>query len=141
MGGKLPLGIFESIIEGTDAQGPQAGGEGGVFKFVPVEYMVETGEAEMIGVDFVAKGGWGNAAAVEAGTVEAGKPGPSSQGTQGVAAGGDTVVGEPETGAAKDKKAEETSAPAVADFAGTQNDERTFGVTLNHERYIAKKTL
>ncbi|KAF8436762.1 hypothetical protein BGX38DRAFT_1069321, partial [Terfezia claveryi] len=64
VGGKLPLGIYESVIEGGDAQVPAHQGEGGgVLKFVPAEYTVETGEAEMIGVDFIAKGGWGNAAA------------------------------------------------------------------------------
>lgn len=127
MGGKLPLGIYESAIEGGDAQAPAQQGEGGgVLKFVPAEYRVETGEAEMIGVDFIAKGGWGNAAAVGAGAGDVGKAGPSSQvqaATQ--PAGGDMVLGEPEGGAVKDEKAEEVAAVVQgSDFAGTQNDER-----------------
>ena len=127
VGGKLPLGIYESAIEGGDAQAPAQQGEGGgVLKFVPAEYRVETGEAEMIGVDFIAKGGWGNAAAVGAGAGDVGKAGPSSQvqaATQ--PAGGDMVLGEPEGGAVKDEKAEEVAAVVQgSDFAGTQNDER-----------------
>ncbi|RPB25946.1 hypothetical protein L211DRAFT_836040 [Terfezia boudieri ATCC MYA-4762] len=131
VGGKLPLGIYESVIEGADAQVPAHQGEGGgVLKFVPAEYTVETGEAEMIGVDFIAKGGWGNAAAVVAGTGDVGKAGPSSQGqAASQSAGGDMVVGEPE-GTVKDEKTEEVSVAAQGlDFAGTQNDELLANLT------------
>lgn len=127
VGGKLPLGIYESVIEGRDAQAPAQQGEGGgVLKFVPAEYTVETGEAEMIGVDFIAKGGWGNAAAVGAAAGDVGKTGQNPQGqTASQPAGGDMVVGEPEGGAVKDEKTEEVAAAAQGlDFAGTQNDER-----------------
>ena len=127
MGGRLPLGIYESVIEGGDAQTPAQQSEGGgVLKFVPAAYTVETGEAEMIGVDFIAKGGWGNAAAVGVGTGDGGKAGQSSQGqAASQMAGGDTVVGELEGGAVKDEKTEEVAALAQgSDFAGTQNDER-----------------
>jgi COP9 signalosome complex subunit 6 len=69
VGGKLPLTIYEANVEP-----PETGSREDVemmdtlpslkvtFKELP--YSVETGEAEMIGIDFVAKGG-GNATAVE----------------------------------------------------------------------------
>ena len=74
-GGKLPLTIYESNYEAEETGGeagedkemkdgePQLG-----LKFKELPYSVETGEAEMISVDFVARGG-GNATAVD-GTVK-----------------------------------------------------------------------
>jgi COP9 signalosome complex subunit 6 len=71
VGGKLPLTIYESNYEADDTAAesgedkemkdsePQL-----VLKFKELQYIVETGEAEMIGVDFVARGG-GNATAVD----------------------------------------------------------------------------
>lgn len=63
VGGKLPLTIYESIYESgetgdrnMDIDGQEAKLE---LKFRELFYSVETGEAEMIGVDFVAKGGAG----------------------------------------------------------------------------------
>ncbi|QIX01302.1 hypothetical protein AMS68_006819 [Peltaster fructicola] len=50
-GGKLPLALYEPVTEGAQS------------RFLERPFDVETGEAEMIGVDFVAKGG-GNASAV-----------------------------------------------------------------------------
>lgn len=61
-GGKLPLGIYESIYEAEDSAENML-----KLKFVPLKYTIETGEAEMIGVDFVAKGGFGNATAEASG--------------------------------------------------------------------------
>lgn len=73
VGGKLPLTIYESNLEAEEAvtdsgedqemkdAEPQL-----VLKFKELPYSVETGEAEMISVDFVARGG-GNATAVDAG--------------------------------------------------------------------------
>ena len=70
VGGKLPLTIYESNYEADDMAAesgedkemkdgePQLG-----LKFKELPYSVETGEAEMISVDFVARGG-GNATAV-----------------------------------------------------------------------------
>lgn len=54
-GGKLPISLFESVeeIEADQLQ----------LRFRELQFEVETGDAEMIGVDFVAKGG-GNATAV-----------------------------------------------------------------------------
>ncbi|KAI9832798.1 MAG: hypothetical protein M1819_004018 [Sarea resinae] len=75
-GGQLPLTIYESVYEGDtaaadDRSGMQVeGGEGAPvagqpkLRFRELPYSVETGKAEMIGVDFVARGG-GNAMAVE----------------------------------------------------------------------------
>lgn len=54
-GGKLPISLYETVNE-------QMGDEWEI-KFRELSFEVETGEAEMIGVDFVAKGG-GNATAV-----------------------------------------------------------------------------
>lgn len=54
-GGKLPISLYETVHEQE--------GEQLQMKFRELSYEVETGEAEMIGVDFVAKGG-GNASAV-----------------------------------------------------------------------------
>ncbi|KAI9731116.1 MAG: hypothetical protein M1818_007974 [Claussenomyces sp. TS43310] len=69
VGGKLPLTIYESTIESLKSNGREdidmTNDEPGIkvtYKEVP--YTVETGDAEMIAVDFVAKGG-GNATAVE----------------------------------------------------------------------------
>lgn len=61
-GGKLPIGLYESFQEQT--------GDQTEMRFRELNFEVETGDAEMIGVDFVAKGG-GNATAVPGGqTVE-----------------------------------------------------------------------
>nr|POE59220.1 cop9 signalosome complex subunit 6 [Quercus suber] len=54
-GGKLPISLWESVQEQE--------GEEVQMRYRELSFEVETGEAEMIGVDFVAKGG-GNAAAV-----------------------------------------------------------------------------
>ncbi|KAL1956250.1 hypothetical protein VTO42DRAFT_7510 [Malbranchea cinnamomea] len=67
--GKLPLTIFESLYEGDnaddgdrtmeiDGQQPTLS-----LRFRELPYSIETGEAEMIGVDFVASGS-GNASAI-----------------------------------------------------------------------------
>ncbi|KZF22825.1 hypothetical protein L228DRAFT_282906 [Xylona heveae TC161] len=77
VGGKLPLTIYESIYEGDSHA--TAGGEAGdnemqvegedalKLRFRELPYSVETGEAEMIGVDFVVRGG-GGAVAVDPST-------------------------------------------------------------------------
>jgi COP9 signalosome complex subunit 6 len=69
--GKLPLTLYETVYENaTGAAGDKAmdidsGAQSKTLKFRELVYSIETGEAEMIGVDFVARGG-GNATAVEA---------------------------------------------------------------------------
>lgn len=55
-GGKLPIGLYEPYKEPV--------GEQSEMRFRELSFEVETGDAEMIGVDFVAKGG-GNATAVQ----------------------------------------------------------------------------
>ena len=88
VGGKLPLTIYESIYESDqtnkdedqsmqidNAESPLS------FKFKELPYSVETGEAEMISVDFVARGG-GNATAVD-GIVKKGGASQTSQATIG----------------------------------------------------------
>ncbi|KAH8702487.1 putative COP9 signalosome subunit 6 [Talaromyces proteolyticus] len=70
-GAKLPLTIYESIFEGeniVDAdRAMQLDGEdhGVHIRFRELPYSIETGDAEMISVDFVARGG-GNAMAIKA---------------------------------------------------------------------------
>ena len=80
---KLPLSIYESLYE-HDGTTAQAGGDGDKtmhvdgeegplnLRFRELPYSVETGEAEMISVDFVAKG-LGNATAVDATTKKSAK--------------------------------------------------------------------
>lgn len=71
IGGKLPLTIYESNYEADEAptdldedKEMKDGEPQLVLKFKELPYSVETGEAEMISVDFVARGG-GNATAVD----------------------------------------------------------------------------
>ena len=71
-GGKLPLTIYESVYESVKAEGQNVGQNDGAMeiegqdvsadsqpeiRFRELPYSIETGEAEMIGVDFVARGG------------------------------------------------------------------------------------
>jgi COP9 signalosome complex subunit 6 len=70
-GAKLPLTIYESIFEGDNAvdadRAMQLDGEeqGIHIRFRELPYSIETSDAEMISVDFVARGG-GNAMAIKA---------------------------------------------------------------------------
>jgi len=72
--GKLPLTVYESITVNASSEPNDKAMDidGAVqaksIKFRELVYSIETGEAEMIAVDFVARGG-GNATAVE-GTAE-----------------------------------------------------------------------
>jgi len=73
VGGKLPLTIYESNYEAEDTtvdadedKEMKDGEPQLALKFKELPYSVETGEAEMISVDFVARGG-GNATAVNTG--------------------------------------------------------------------------
>ncbi|MCJ1307928.1 hypothetical protein MMC25_001576 [Agyrium rufum] len=101
VGGKLPLTIYEGITEGGDAlpaesdisvmqiEGQDNVGAASV-KFREIPYAVETGEAEMIGVDFVARGG-GNATAVDGITTQTSK----KPVTNGDSAAGQSVASQP----------------------------------------------
>ena len=73
-GGKLPITLYESVQEQHE------GGGDGEIKFRELTFEVETGEAEMIGVDFVATGG-GNATAVPKAEVAPAMPLPSEAGS------------------------------------------------------------
>lgn len=70
VGGKLPLTIYESVFESRRSEGQGAGdsimeivgGDAALtsqldLRFRELPYSIETGEAEMISVDFVARGG------------------------------------------------------------------------------------
>lgn len=86
VGGKLPLTIYESVYESGQEGGkaPVADEDGDNkmeiegqeahldFKFRELPYSVETGEAEMIGVDYIARGA-GNATAIDGTSKSAGK--------------------------------------------------------------------
>ncbi|KAL8758312.1 MAG: hypothetical protein Q9184_003968 [Pyrenodesmia sp. 2 TL-2023] len=83
-GGKLPLTIYESVYEGTLGAGKAVETDGDRsmdvdssdgpldLKFRELPYSIETGEAEMISVDFVARGG-GNATNVDTPAKQKGK--------------------------------------------------------------------
>ena len=66
--GKLPLTLYESVYESGGSNDKAMDIDGAVhakaLRFRELVYSIETGEAEMISVDFVARGG-GNATAVE----------------------------------------------------------------------------
>lgn len=125
-GGKLPLAIYESIFEADDsvatADAPTQESKNALkLSFVPLNYTIETGEAEMIGVDFVAKGGFGNAAAELSGL-----EGTAAEASAGVKDGGakKAKLGEEEggpKGKGKDKADEKDGDAPIS--AGTQNDE------------------
>ncbi|KAF2112582.1 hypothetical protein BDV96DRAFT_579937 [Lophiotrema nucula] len=82
--GKLPLTLYESVYENaTGVPNDKAMDIDGAvqtksIKFRELVYSIETGEAEMISVDFVARGG-GNATAVEGTSAPAPKAGESSK--------------------------------------------------------------
>ncbi|KAI4237147.1 MAG: hypothetical protein LQ349_002056 [Xanthoria aureola] len=75
--GKLPLTVYESVYESHEADGDRSMDLDGQqvplnLKFHELPCGVETGQAEMISVDFVARGG-GNAASVDSSTPSIGK--------------------------------------------------------------------
>ncbi|KAL8966959.1 MAG: hypothetical protein Q9197_005696, partial [Variospora fuerteventurae] len=84
--GRLPLTIYESVYESTQNAGKAANNEAEAdrsmdidvaegpldLRFRELPYSVETGEAEMIGVDFVARGG-GNATNIDSPAKQKGK--------------------------------------------------------------------
>lgn len=82
--GKLPLTLYESVYENAPgapndkAMDIDGAVQNKALKFRELVYTVETGEAEMIAVDFVASGG-GNATAVEG---SAAATGSSSKGAE-----------------------------------------------------------
>ncbi|KAI1003858.1 hypothetical protein K3495_g4350 [Podosphaera aphanis] len=84
-GGKLPLTLYESKLESDEITGTQdedrkmEDGEPNLsLKFKELAYTVETGDAEMISIDFVARGG-GNATAVESSENKSGSHPPGEE--------------------------------------------------------------
>ncbi|KAJ0168354.1 COP9 signalosome complex subunit 6 [Colletotrichum tanaceti] len=82
VGGKLPMSIYESNYEVDDPRAAEADGEDKKMddgesklklRFRELPYTVETGEAEMISMDHVARGA-GNATAIEAPKETSAKP-------------------------------------------------------------------
>ncbi|RAO70854.1 uncharacterized protein BHQ10_006866 [Talaromyces amestolkiae] len=69
-GAKLPLTVYESVFEGENVADARTASQTGDdrqalhIRFRELPYSIETGEAEMISVDFVARGA-GNATAIE----------------------------------------------------------------------------
>jgi len=64
MGGKLPLSLYEGVWTNEGSMEVDGADRNQSLKFREVPYSVETGEAEMISLDFVARGG-GNATAIQ----------------------------------------------------------------------------
>lgn len=105
-GGKLPIGLFEPYQE------PVA--EDTEMRFRELSFEVETGDAEMIGVDFVAKGG-GNATAV-----------------QGVQTGGESSSKDKKAkgkGKAKDEKDDNETDGAATHVLSREDDELISSLT------------
>ena len=124
-GGKLPLTIYESVYEsaverGGDAMDTGEKEPGLELRFRELPYSIETGEAEMISVDFVARGG-GNATAVD-GTVKAEKKPQASQAPVG-------VIGE--NGDATKKEA---AGLDDSNFLSPEDEERKLRLLLMHDR-------
>jgi COP9 signalosome complex subunit 6 len=79
--GKLPLTLYETVWTSDSSSMDVDGGERNQsLKYREVRYTVETGEAEMISVDFVARGG-GNATAVDTSFAKVHNAGESSKKT------------------------------------------------------------
>lgn len=114
-GGKLPISLYESVQEQEGA------GVEVEIKFRELNFEVETGEAEMIGVDFVATGA-GNAMAVA--KAEGGKDGVSTSTSTG-------VVGESSSSKEKEKKTTTTKGKGKAKDkgAGDEAEAETNGTT------------
>ncbi|EED12991.1 COP9 signalosome subunit 6 (CsnF), putative [Talaromyces stipitatus ATCC 10500] len=81
-GAKLPVTVYESIFEGENVADTKPAAQVGddkqalQIRFRELPFSIETGEAEMISVDFVARGA-GNAMAIE----ELGRPVPKATAT------------------------------------------------------------
>jgi COP9 signalosome complex subunit 6 len=122
--GKLPLTLYEPISENvaSDPNDKAMDIDGAVqaksTKFKELVYSIETGEAEMISVDFVARGG-GNATAVE-GTVEATAPKAESP------AADEGIGKQTSRGKQKEKaKEKETDAPIDESLVLTPDDDES----------------
>ncbi|MCJ1286126.1 hypothetical protein MMC26_005469 [Xylographa opegraphella] len=119
VGGKLPLTVYEGAFEsrgGDQGKDMQVDGKEGLeLKFRELSYEVVTGEAEMISVDFVARGG-GSAIAVDETVKKSGK----AQASQAPLGEKSDVNG---NGKGKGKAVEKESAPAGDASGLTPEDE------------------
>jgi COP9 signalosome complex subunit 6 len=124
--GKLPLTLYEPIFENatSDPNDKAMDIDGAVkaksTKFKELVYSIETGEAEMISVDFVARGG-GNATAVEGSVDAATKAEPSLSQI-------DEVVGKKTRGKQKEKgkeKEAEKDAPIDESLVMSAEDDES----------------
>lgn len=121
--GKLPLTVYESVTVTTSSEpNDKAMDIDGVaqpksIKFRELVYSIETGEAEMISVDFVARGG-GNAAAVEgsADTAASSAGGP---------AGDEEAAKRSTRGKQKEKEKEKEDAPIEESLVLSADDEES----------------
>ncbi|KAK1071440.1 hypothetical protein LTR12_013034 [Friedmanniomyces endolithicus] len=103
-GGKLPISLYESVQEQEGAQ----------VKFRELSFEVETGEAEMIGVDTVAKAGTAATAVQRADTAQTGESSKKATGSKG-------------KGKAKDKDKEDDS--EAAGILSPEDDELIASLT------------
>jgi COP9 signalosome complex subunit 6 len=122
-GVKLPLTIYESVYESNKSEGDAdkmqvegeaATGESLQLRLREMPYDIATGEAEMIGVDFVARGG-GNATAINDQFA-------SAHGSKEASGKGKEVV----NGHPSDKKRSDTQ----SSFLSPEEEERRFFATM-----------
>lgn len=121
VGGKLPLTIYETVYESGESGDRSMEIDGQdvpqELKFMELPYSVETGEAEMISVDFVARGG-GNAAAAD-GTAKKDEKEQASQKSVGKV---------DEKGKAVQKDAKETKVMDDSSVLSAEDEERKFSL-------------
>ncbi|KAF1962009.1 hypothetical protein CC80DRAFT_513025 [Byssothecium circinans] len=132
--GKLPLTLYESVYESA-AGGPNDKAmdiDGAVrdkaLKFRELVYSIETSEAEMISVDFVARGG-GNATAVE---------GPKSKDSSSTEDKSSTSKGK-DKGKGKAKQAEETIDESAVLTAEDEELLSTLTAKMNAIRMLSRR--
>jgi COP9 signalosome complex subunit 6 len=140
--GKLPVVIYESVYENDES-------ENAInllrLKFVPLKYTIESGEAEMIGMDFIAKGA-GNATAKTSKAEESKGASAGTAPPQNVPApgndNGETKPGTESKG--KDKENETSTAgkeeSSSKSSAGTQNDELLSNLTSKKNAIVMLNT-
>ncbi|KAJ9622717.1 hypothetical protein H2203_006368 [Taxawa tesnikishii (nom. ined.)] len=120
-GGKLPISLYESFYEpGSESadKGLQVDGWGLgrqlQLRFRELSYEMETGEAEMIGIDFVAKGG-GNATAIAGGDI--------------IQAGSKTAANGSKKGKGRVDDSVQTNGTATEDYLSAEDEELIASLT------------
>lgn len=131
--GKLPLTIYESILETSTMVADDGdktmvnGGEGAPqhsLRFQELPYTIETGEAEMISVDAVARGG-ANAARLDDSTSKAAAEAPASSDAKGKAKATSSLSSN------KGRSADQTN--GTADTNGPSAEEKEADLILSSE--------